>query len=107
MLLGVIYSFIFVIDRIVTSSDDLEFREKFSEIRIGIPESEVLNLLGEPDTQSQGFYLGQKEGYESSYERAADCKAEYFLVWQKEIDLVYSVGISLDKRVVIAEKGGT
>jgi hypothetical protein len=31
----------------------------------------------------------------------------YFLVWRREVDLVYSVGIDSDGRVTVAEVGGT
>lgn len=72
-----------------------------------MPEARVIELLGNPDERSARFFLGQRAGFEAAYQRAAASNAVYFLVWRREVDLVYSVGINSDGRVAVVEAGGT
>jgi hypothetical protein len=92
---------------VATSSADRRFRSTFREVEVGMPEARVVELLGNPDERSAQFFLGQRAGFEAAYQRAAASNAVYFLVWRREVDLVYSVGIDSDGRVTVAEVGGT
>jgi hypothetical protein len=97
----------FVIDLVITTPEDREFRSRFGGVAPGISEAEVVNLLGPPDERSREFFLAQRSGFEDAYRRAAESGSAYFLVWHREIDLVYSVGIDSDGNVTLAEVGGT
>ena len=94
-------------DYLVTSPVDRRFRSTFRKVEIGMPEQKVLEILGNPDERSAEFFLGQRAGFEAAYQRASASKSAYFLVWRRELDLVYSVGIDSNGRVTIAEVGGT
>jgi len=72
-----------------------------------MPESIVVSLLGTPHDRSSEFYLGQREGFEEVYERAAEREATHYLMWHKETDVVYTVGFNEEGNVAIVEKGGT
>jgi len=92
---------------LVTSSENKEFQERYKEIESGMPESAVVSLLGTPNDRSSEFFLGQKEGFEEAYERAADSGAVRYLMWRRGTDEVYTVGFNEEGNVVIIEAGGT
>jgi hypothetical protein len=92
---------------VATTPADREFRKSFQNVEVGMAESQVLELLGRPDERSKEFFLGQRAGFEGAYQRAAATKSLYFLVWRRELDVVYSVGIDPNGRVAVAEAGGT
>ncbi len=94
-------------DWLITSSENKEFRNQYNSIEPGMPESMVVSLLGTPNDRSTEFYLGQREGFEEAYERAAESGATYYLMWHRETDMVYTVGISEEGNVAIVEAGGT
>ena len=97
----------FVTDWLITSSENQDFRDRYKEIELGMPESIVISLLGTPNDRSPEFYLGQREGFEEAYERAAESGATHYLMWQRETDVVYTVGFSEEGNVAIIEVGGT
>ena len=94
-------------DWLITSSENKEFRKRYKEIEPGMPESMVVHLLGTPNDRSPEFYLGQREGFEEAYERAADSGATHYLMWHRETDVVYAVGFNEEGNVAIIEVGGT
>jgi hypothetical protein len=53
------------------------------------------------------FRLGQHGGFEKEYARAAASGSEYYLLWNKGIDVVYVVGFDKDGRVTMKAVGGT
>jgi|GEM_PF-1523616 len=97
----------FMTDWLITSSEHKEFQSRYKEIEIGMQESTVVSLLGSPNKRSSEFFLGQKEGFEGVYERAAQSGAIQYLIWQKKIDLVYTVGLNEEGKVTFFATSGT
>jgi hypothetical protein len=97
----------FATDWLITSSENQEFRDGYKEIELGMPESMVISLLGTPNDRSSEFYLGQREGFEEAYERAAKSGATHYLIWHRATDVVYAIGFNEEGNVAIAEVGGT
>jgi hypothetical protein len=93
-------------DRLITASEDKEFRGRFAEIEIGMEESLVLSMLGSPDNRSSEFYLGQKEGFEDAYKRAAESGAINYLMWHGGIETIYAIGFNDEGNVAVVESGG-
>jgi len=91
----------------ITSSDNKDFQSRYNKIEPGMPESAVVSLLGTPHKRSSEFYLGQREGSEEAYERAENSEATRYLMWHRETDVVYTVGLNAEGNVVIIEAGGT
>ena len=83
------------------------FVEKFKKIQHGDPESKVITILGKPETKESEFRLGQKEGFEESYERAKSSDSQYYLLWHRGIDVVFTIGINNKGLVSVKEHGGT
>jgi len=83
------------------------FERKFASVDIGDPETKVLALLGRPDAKESTFRIGQKGGHEDSYARAAASGSAYYLVWEKGVDIVFSVGVDSKGKVRAKEYGGT
>lgn len=96
-----------VTDRLITSSEDKEFRVRYEEIEIGMPRSMVVSLLGAPDEHSSEFYLGQRAGFEEAYKRAAESGAINYLMWRRGINLVYAIGFNEAGNAAVMEAGGT
>jgi hypothetical protein len=96
-----------ITDRLITVSEDKDFHARFEGIEIGMPESLVLSLLGSPDDHSSEFYLGQKEGFEEAYMRAAASGAINYVMWHRGIDLVYAIGFNKEGNAAVVESGGT
>jgi hypothetical protein len=107
LLIVILISLTFATDWLITSSENQEFRDRYKEIELGMPESMVVSLLGTPNDRSSEFYLGQREGLEEAYERAAESGATHYLMWHRETDVVYTVGINEEGNVAIVEAGGT
>jgi hypothetical protein len=97
----------FVLGRLLTSPSERAFARKFETLHIGMSESEVRVLLGTPNERSATFRLGQPHGFEEEYAAAARSGSEYYLLWRRELDLVYAVGFGLDRRVRYFAVGGT
>jgi hypothetical protein len=91
----------------ITSSENKDFQNRYNEIEPGMPESAVVFLLGTPHKRSSEFYLGQREGFEDAYERAEKSGATRYLMWHRETDVIYAVGLNAEGNVVILEVGGT
>ena len=96
-----------ITDRLITVSEDKEFRTRFAEIEMGMSESLVLSMLGSPDDQSVEFYLSKKEGFEEAYMRAAVSAATNYLMWHRGVDAVYAIGFNMDGIVTVMETDGT
>lgn len=79
----------------------------FESISIGMTKAEVIKLMGNPESQSDEFRLGQYEGFEEEYKRARQSNAEYYFFWYGKIDYVYTVGFDKKDMVVIKASGGT
>jgi hypothetical protein len=94
-------------DRLITASEDKEFRERFAEIEIGMEESLVLSMLGSPDNRSPEFYLSKKEGFEEAYMRAAASGATNYVMWQRGVDAVYAIGFNIEGKAAVIETDGT
>jgi len=86
---------------------DREFHSSFAKVQLGMSEADVLRLLGSPLEESNQFHLGQREGFEEEYARAAASGAKRFLIWRNGVDVVYAVGLNDGGSVVVASYGGT
>lgn len=86
---------------------DREFHARFAKVQLGMSEVDLLQLLGRPLEESDKFYLGQREGFEAEYARAAESGAKRFLIWRNGVDVVYAVGLNDSGAVVVASYGGT
>ena len=106
LLAVILFGLTFAADWLITSSENQEFRDRYKEIELGMPESMVVSLLGTPNDRSSEFYLGQREGFEEVYERAAEIGATRYLMWHRETDVVYTVGFNKEGNVAIVEAGG-
>ena len=95
------------LDYVITSPQDRAFRSTFANVKLGMTEAQVIAFLGKPDSQGREFHLGQRDGFEDAYSRAERSDANKFLFWNREVGLVYAVGVDGTGRVVLLEKGGT
>ena len=95
------------IDYITTSPEDRAFRSAFAHVKMGMSEAQVIAFLGKPDSQDREFHLGQLNGFEDAFSRAEGSDAIKFLFWNRELDLVYVVGVNKTGQVALLEKGGT
>jgi hypothetical protein len=84
-----------------------EFEKQFKLIQIGDPEVLVLSVLGKPDAKESQFRIGQKQGFEDAYAKAAVSDSVYYLLWFRGIDVVFTVGINNKGKVSVKEFGGT
>lgn len=85
----------------------LQFISNFESLSLNDTEEKAISILGNPDSKELEFRVSQKSGNESLYEKAKFSKTEYYLIWEKDIDLVFCIGIGKDKRVKIKEYAGT
>jgi hypothetical protein len=83
------------------------FHSKFTKIRPGMSEAQVVAALGVADERAAQFRLGQYGGFEKEYARAAASGSTYYLLWNKGIDVVYAVGFDKDGRVTMKAVGRT
>ena len=97
----------FVRGHLATSPSERAFARKFDTLRVGTPQGEVLALLGPPNERSDVFRLGQPHGHEKAYAAAANSGSSYYLLWRRELDLVYAVGFDHQHRVRYFAVGGT
>ncbi len=102
----VLFGLTLMTDRLITSSENQDFQDRYKEIELNMPESMVVSLLGAPNDHSSEFYLGQRKGFEEAYRRAAASGAAYYLVWNLEADGVYAIGFTEEGKVAIVETGG-
>lgn len=89
------------------SKEVRQFISNFESLSLNDTEEKAISILGNPDSKEPEFRVGQKSGNESLYEKAKSSKAEYYLIWEKGIDLVFCIGIGKDKGVKIKEYTGT
>lgn len=87
-------------------SVDWELRETFDALEAGMTRAEVHSRLGEPVREDIEFRLGQFEGNEKEYAKAARSKAAYYLFWT-DFDWTFAVGFDAQDRVVVTASGGT
>lgn len=85
---------------------DRGFARRFKRVETGMDREHVIQILGNPESVSSKFFLGQQLGFEAAYARAGQSEAVEYLVWRKG-DVVFSVGLNANRRVVVAEVGGT
>jgi len=83
------------------------FEMNFALIQVGDPETKVLALLGTPDAKETNFRIGQEQGFEEAYVRAKASGSTHYLVWNRGIDVVFSVGVDSQGTVRAKEYGGT
>ena len=83
------------------------FYGSFDRIQSGMSETQVVAALGAADERSAEFRLGQYEGFEKEYARAAGSGSSYYLLWNKGIDVVYAIGFDRNGRVTMKAIGGT
>ena len=102
----ILFGLTFATDWLITSSENQDFRDRYKEIELDMPESTVASLLGAPNDRSSEFYLGQRKGFEDAYRRAAESGATYYLIWHLEADEVYAIGFNEEGKVAIVEAGG-
>lgn len=96
-----------LIERLPSEKELSEFQKKYALVELGDREDEVLATLGEPIAKETDFRLGQRKGFENAYERAEASDSEYYLLWYKGIDVVFTVGINKQGNVSVKEYGGT
>lgn len=84
-----------------------EFKKSFDLVQTGDSESKVISILGKPDSKENKFRIGQKKDFEEAYSRAEVSNSQYYLLWFKGIDIVFTVGINTKGQVSIKESGGT
>ena len=84
-----------------------QFGEKFERIQIGDKETKAISFLGKPDAKEKKFRLGQEIGFEDAYARAEASNSEYYLLWFRGIDVVFSLGINSKGEICVKELGGT
>ena len=107
LLVIALISLTFLTDWLITSSENKDFQSRYQEIEIGMQESIVVSILGSPNERSSEFYLGQREGFEEVYERAAQSRAVQYLIWRRNTDMVYAVGLNKEGNVAFFAAGGT
>jgi hypothetical protein len=91
----------------VWSAGGARFFVNYHRVAVGDTEAKVVMLLGNPDAKDIIFRLGQEKGYESEYLRAKVSQSQYYLFWEKGVDVVYAVGFDSNHRVTIKAYGGT
>jgi hypothetical protein len=106
LLVVILIGLTFASDWLITSSENQEFRDRYKEIKLGMPETIVVSLLGTPNDRSSEFYLGQRKGFEGAYRRAGESGAANYLIWQLETDEVFTLGFNEEGKVTIVEAGG-
>jgi hypothetical protein len=89
------------------SSGEYAFTKTFEKITPGFDEEKVLALLGKPDEKGNEFRLGQYDGFEKAYQRASKSNTKNYWFWYRGQDIVYAVGFDDQRKVVVAEHGGT
>lgn len=85
----------------------IAFEKEFRAVSIGTSKSEVTLQLGAPDRTSSEFRIGQEDGFEDSYARAAASGAVEYWSWNRWVDVVFTVGFDPHGSLVVAEFGGT
>jgi hypothetical protein len=84
-----------------------KFEKAFGQIAIGMERDEIERRLGPPDHIGDEFRLGQREGSEDAYQRAAESDAQYYLIWHRWVDMVFTIGFNAEDKAVVIESGGT
>ena len=107
MLVVVLLILAMITDRLITASEDKEFRTRFAGVEMGMSETSVLSMLGSPDNHSVEFYLSKQEGFEEAYMRAATSAATNYLMWHRGVDVVYAIGLNNEGFVTVMETDGT
>ena len=105
--LWAIGGFLLVVVFRVVCGYGITFNWNYDSISIGDSKEHVIDHLGAPDDKSEDFRLGQRQGFEVEYQRAAKSNSSYYLMWYKGIDVVYCVGFSENNRVTVKGVGGT
>jgi len=85
----------------------ITFYGRYESVKSGMSEEHVVDLLGRRSENSTEFHLGQYQGFEDEYEKAKRSKSQYYLFWNKGIDVVYAIGFDAQHKVTIKAVGGT
>jgi hypothetical protein len=86
---------------------DRQLNTQFESVQPGMGKAEVLSRMGNPRDESATFRLGQRNGYEHEYHRAAASDSKRWLFWYNGIDVVYAVGFDTNNVVTMKASGGT
>lgn len=86
---------------------DKELRTQFETVQIGMTREDVEKRLGRPDEETTTFRIGQVKGFEKEYQKASETASEFYLIWNGEIDIVYTIGFDKTNNVVLKSHGGT
>lgn len=86
---------------------DAPLHREYRRIGVGASRAEVLKRMGRPFRRSETFELGQYEGNEQEYARAAQADSAYYLSWSNGIDYQYCIGFGADDNVAVKGAGGT
>ena len=81
------------------------FARAFSLVEHGMHRVEVFRRLGKPEYKADGFYLGSREGFEAEYAAAAASPSDYYYVWYRSSDAVFTIGFSNDDIVTFKAAG--
>ncbi len=99
--------FLLVVAFRVVAGYGITFYWNYESISAGDSKEHVIDQLGPPDDKSVEFRLGQRQGFEVEYQRAAKSNSSYYFVWYKGIDVVYCIGFDENHRVAVKGVGGT
>jgi hypothetical protein len=99
--------FVWVVRYSASENEISEFKKKFDLVQIGDSEQKVLSVLGAPDSREIEFRIGQEIGFEEAYAKAKASDSEYYLIWNRGIDCVFTIGINSKGLVSLKELGGT
>lgn len=105
--LGVIFIAVALVGLRILMGYGFTFHSSFKRVQTGMSEAQVVADLGAADERAAEFRLGQYAGFEKDYARAAESGSNYYLLWNKGIDVVYAVGFDKDGRVTMKAVGGT
>jgi hypothetical protein len=75
------------------------WQRAFSQLKPGMPETEVIGLMGPSTSRGTAFRLAQVEGFEHEYKRAVFSRSREWLFWESA-DFVFAVGLDDDHRVI-------
>jgi hypothetical protein len=89
------------------SEEDRAFYAAMQALPTGATETEVHAKLGTPAGTGIVFRLGQREGFEDEYAKAASSGSVRYLFWDRGIDVVCTIGLDKHDRVAYKGCGGT
>lgn len=82
-------------------------RKGYKAVRPGLSREEVIRRMGPPIREGKEFDLGQYNGNEREYERAANSGSTYYIYWNGGIGEFYVVGFDTNDKVTMKARGGS